>query len=358
MTKEFSEENFRKIFPFFVCIDKNLKIVSAGPSMQKMIGSICNRSFEDVFKFVRPNLSIEMSFKSMIEHLDIVIILELLEFPLLTRFRGQFIYQEKEETILYLNSPWITDVVDLGFHNLLISDFAVHDTITDNLQLLQSKQIVNDDIRKIADELRSQRDELIDKNKTISDLAEFPEQNPGPILRVNRNGDVLYANKAADELINENDTLNKPFWEIVKSALREIQNDFVDLDVNCGDQSYMATIVPIPEKKYFNIYIKNTTDTVRYQNELIDTSTRLYSLINNMNSAVLAEDENRKIILVNQMFCDLFQIPASPNQMTGTDCSGAAEQSKHLFSDADAFVDRIAEILKNRVPVFGDLLYL
>ena len=40
MTKEFSEENFRKIFPFFVCIDKNLKIVSAGPSMQKMIGSI------------------------------------------------------------------------------------------------------------------------------------------------------------------------------------------------------------------------------------------------------------------------------------------------------------------------------
>lgn len=358
MTKEFSEENFRKIFPFFVCIDKNLKIVSAGPSMKKMIGPICNRSFEDVFKFIRPSLSIEMSFKSMIEHLDIVIILESLEFPLVTRFRGQFIYQEKEETILYLNSPWITDVVDLGFHNLLISDFAIHDTITDNLQLLQSKQIVNDDIRKIADELRSQRDELFDKNKTISDLAEFPEQNPGPILRVNRIGDVLYANKAADKLIKENDTLNKPFWEIVKSTLTNIQNDFVDVDVNCGDQSYLATIVPIPEKKYFNIYIKNTTDTVRYQNELIDTSTRLYSLINNMNSAVLAEDENRKIILVNQMFCDLFQIPATPNLMTGVDCSGAAEQSKHLFKDGDAFVDRIVEILKNRVPVFGDLLYL
>ena len=358
MIKEFTEENFKKIFPFYVCIDKNLKIVSTGPSMEKILGKISERSFSDVFKFVRPSLSIDMSFDSILAHQDVVIILESLDFPLLTRFRGQFIYQELEENILYLNSPWITDVVDLGFHNLLISDFAIHDTITDNLQLLQSKQIVNEDIRKIADELRLQRDELIEKNKTIAELAAFPEQNPEPILRVNCQGNVLYANKAAEKLIKENDTLNKPFWEVIKAALEKIGDELLNLDVLCGEKTYLASIVPILDKNYYNVYIKDTTDTVRYQNELIDTSTRLYSLINNMNSAVLAEDEHRKIILVNQMFCDLFEIPALPEQMKGVDCSGAAEQSKHLFKDEEGFVLRINEVLKNRVPVFGDLLHL
>lgn len=356
MAKEFSEESFKKIFPFFVCINKQLKIVDVGPSMEKMIGDIRQKDFAKLFKFVRPSLSIQLNFESFVEHSDNVIILEALELPIKTRFRGQFIYQEKEEKILYLTSPWITDVVDLGFHNLLITDFAIHDTITDNLQLLQSKQIVNEDIRKIANELLSQRDELLEKNKMIAELAEFPEQNPGPILRVNKNGDIIYANKAAEHLIHEKDTINQPFWEVIQAELSNVKQDFVDLEIDCGNETYKATIVPIPSKSYYNIYITNTTETVRYHNELVNTSTRLYSLINNMNSAVLAEDENRKIILVNQMFCDLFGIPALPEQMTGVDCSGAAEQSKHLFYEEEGFVQRIDEILENRVPVFGDLL--
>lgn len=358
MVKEFGEENFRKIFPFFVCIDKQLNIVSAGPSIQKMIGSITNRPFEEVFKFVRPSLSIEMSYESMMSHLDVVIIIESLEFPLLTRFRGQFICQEKEELIIYLNSPWITDVVDLGFHNLLISDFAIHDTITDNLQLLQSKQIVTDDIRRIADELRSQRDELVDKTKTIADLAEFPEQNPHPIIRIDNRGEVLYANRPAQKLLNEDSTIQESLWETIESKLIDAEEDYLNLEMHHGDETYTATIVPIPEKRYYNIYINNTTERVKYHNELINTSSRLYSLINNMNSAVLAEDENRKIILVNQMFCDLFQVPLTTEQMAGADCSGAAEQSKYLFKDEEGFVSRIDEVLRNRVPVFGDLLYL
>lgn len=356
MAKEFSEDNFKKIFPFFVCIDKNLTIVDAGPSMQKMLGDIRQRNFADIFKFVRPSLTIENNFNSFKNHNDVVIILESNEFPLLTRFRGQFIHQDNEESILYLCSPWITDAADLGFHNLLITDFAVHDTITDNLQLLQSKQIINEDIRKIADELLNQRDELIEKNKTIAELAEFPEQNPGPTMRVNSLGEIIYANNAAKNLIEENDTLNKPFWQIIKSQVSNIGNDFVDMEINCGEETYIATIVPIPEKNYFNIYITNTTEKVKYQNELINTSSRLYSLINNMNAAVLAEDENRKIILVNQMFCDLFGLANEPETMTGEDCSNAAEVTKHLFHDEEGFVNRIDEVLKNRTPVFGDLL--
>src|SRR5574343_649863 len=249
MAKEFSEDNFKKIFPFFVCIDKDLNVVDVGPFMQKMIGDIRQRKFADVFKFVRPSLTIENSFNSFLEHKDVVIILESIDFPLLTRFRGQFICQEKDESILYLCSPWITDAADLGFHNLLITDFAILDSISDYLLLLQSKQLINEEIRRIADELVYQRDELIEKNKTILELAEFPEQNPGPIMRVDHNGEMLYANNAAQKLIEDNDTLNKPFWQIIKARLTEIKDEYLDMEINCGQETYVATIVPIPDKK-------------------------------------------------------------------------------------------------------------
>ena len=72
------------------------------------------------------------------------------------------------------------------------------------------------------------------------------------------------------------------------------------------------------------------------------------SLVNNSQSAILLEDENRKIVFTNQLFCDLFQIPVSPEALQGADCSDSAEQSKHLFSDPEAFVIEIQSILIER----------
>lgn len=70
------------------------------------------------------------------------------------------------------------------------------------------------------------------------------------------------------------------------------------------------------------------------------------------------EDENRKIVLANQLFCDMFAIPVPPDQLTGMDCSGSAEQSKILFKDPDAFVARIDKLLADKQLVTGDELEL
>lgn len=73
------------------------------------------------------------------------------------------------------------------------------------------------------------------------------------------------------------------------------------------------------------------------------------SLINNTQSGILLEDENRRIVFTNQLFCDLFQIPASPDLIKGADCNDSAQQSKFLFKDPEEFVIQIDEILKNQV---------
>ena len=83
---------------------------------------------------------------------------------------------------------------------------------------------------------------------------------------------------------------------------------------------------------------------------------RLSSLIVNLDSALLLEDENNKIVLTNSKFCEIFKIPISPNSLKGQDCSNAAEENKNLFLNPDAFTSRIKEILKTKQQVIGDEL--
>lgn len=87
-------------------------------------------------------------------------------------------------------------------------------------------------------------------------------------------------------------------------------------------------------------------------------ATRLSTILENLNYAVLLENEKREIVLVNQRFCDMFSVPLTTEQMLGMDCSGMAENSKILFSDPQAFVDRVNELLQHQKIVTGDLLHL
>ena len=85
---------------------------------------------------------------------------------------------------------------------------------------------------------------------------------------------------------------------------------------------------------------------------------RLSATISSLNEGILLEDENRKIILTNHAFCELFSINAKPEHMIGIDCSNSAEQSKAFFKDEDDFVRRIEHLLKEKQTVIGDLLEL
>lgn len=88
------------------------------------------------------------------------------------------------------------------------------------------------------------------------------------------------------------------------------------------------------------------------------SSKRLSQLITNLQTGVLLEDENRKIVLVNQIFCNLFSIPVDPNLMIGWDCSDSAQQSKPFFKDPEQFVSRIDTILENKKTVLREILEL
>ncbi|MCX6045440.1 MAG: PAS domain S-box protein, partial [Chloroflexi bacterium] len=94
------------------------------------------------------------------------------------------------------------------------------------------------------------------------------------------------------------------------------------------------------------------------EDELRARTSRLTTLIENLQGGILVEDEARRIVHVNQLFCDMFDIPASPSALLGDDCSNKAEESKILFADPERFVQRVNEITRQRQTVTSDELQL
>ncbi len=104
---------------------------------------------------------------------------------------------------------------------------------------------------------------------------------------------------------------------------------------------------------YISEQIRKRKET---ENHLYRTAELLKTLLANLQSSILVEDENRKILFTNQLFCDTFSIPLAPENMVGIDCTNSAEQSKDLFREAQSFSVGINEILTKREIVTNELL--
>ena len=105
--------------------------------------------------------------------------------------------------------------------------------------------------------------------------------------------------------------------------------------------------------KYLNQQIEKRKNT---EKNLLRTVELLKTLLANLRSGILVEDENRIILFTNELFCKMFTIPVSPEAMVGVDCTNSAEQSKHFFKDPEAFSEGITRILTNREVVTNELL--
>jgi PAS domain S-box-containing protein len=103
---------------------------------------------------------------------------------------------------------------------------------------------------------------------------------------------------------------------------------------------------------------RDITEQKQAQEVMDSITTRLGTLIRNMHSGILVEDQHRLIALVNQKFCDIFSIPVEPELLVGSDCTNSAEQTMNLFQDPEMFIKKIDQILLEKKSVIGEELYM
>jgi signal transduction histidine kinase len=145
--------------PFNVFFDKSLKILSFGPAMRKVIGGNQEgKEFNHLFSIKRPITIKEPSFDWIQKSLSLVFILEL-NTNIGLCFKGEFkVYEDK---LLFVGSPFISEIAQLKNYGLTISDFPVSDSIIDIL-------LLNDMEKQTSKEMKELITELIGVNSALS----------------------------------------------------------------------------------------------------------------------------------------------------------------------------------------------
>ena len=105
------------------------------------------------------------------------------------------------------------------------------------------------------------------KEKEIFDLAQFPSEDPYPVLRVNRNR-VMYINDVGQNLLNivDNDQIPKFFQENVKVTFES--NQISETEIELDGRNYSFAITPVKEADYVNIYGMDITERKQINEKL------------------------------------------------------------------------------------------
>ncbi len=103
----------------------------------------------------------------------------------------------------------------------------------------------------------------------IKSLARFPAENPSPILRIDLNGILLYANKPALSMRSDWDF---QIGQIVPDKMQKlIKMTKYDVpwseDLPCGDLIYSITSSLSPDTEYYDVFANNITDRKEAEEE-------------------------------------------------------------------------------------------
>ena len=103
---------------------------------------------------------------------------------------------------------------------------------------------------------------------------------------------------------------------------------------------------------------RDITDIKATENHLNRTASRLSTLIRSLQAGILVENERREIVLANQWFCDLLQIPLTPGELVGMDWAELAPHRVGVWADPEAESTRIQAILAAQQLVTDEELQL
>ena len=102
-----------------------------------------------------------------------------------------------------------------------------------------------------------------EQERAIQDLALYPQQNPNPVLRISRDGTLLNANPACENLLEEwnckvGETIPARIQSVVLMALE--CDHVVNHDIVIGDTIFTICFTPVTSGNYVNGYGMDITD--------------------------------------------------------------------------------------------------
>jgi PAS domain S-box-containing protein len=139
----------------------------------------------------------------------------------------------------------------------------------------------------------------------VENLARFPSGNPYPILRVDKNGVVLYANRAGEALLQDKGgSIGSPAPELWRSTVAETleSGEIKSLDVEQGKLVWSFNVAPVISAGYANFYGSDVTRRVQVERALRESEERFRSAFEKAPVGMVLIHPNGWLLRVNQSF--------------------------------------------------------
>jgi PAS domain S-box-containing protein len=140
---------------------------------------------------------------------------------------------------------------------------AIHVEFVSNFYFINEHKVIQCNIRDITERKRAEQE--------IELLARFPSENPHPVLRVEHDGKINYANPASEALLRlwnctVGEYLPLEWRERVVNTVRH--GTSMTVDVKCEERLYSIMAVPIPYAGYINLYGSDITERTHAEEQL------------------------------------------------------------------------------------------
>ncbi|MGX1928608.1 PAS domain S-box protein [Flagellimonas sp. 2504JD4-2] len=194
------------------------------------------------------------------------------------------------------------------------------------------------------------KDKIIKANQSFVDLLGYTELELQK-LSINDISSLedsnLYENLVQKSLEND----SKKF-SIVRKFYKK------DGDTLYGKTSMSSLMDSSGDIEYSVAMIEDITHEKISEEKLRASEERMATLIKNLQTGILLEDQNRKIVLANQKFCDMFGIPVAPDVLKGINSKKSIHKYKNMFLEPEAEIKRIDKVLKKKEVITADEMEL
>jgi two-component system CheB/CheR fusion protein len=214
------------------------------------------------------------------------------------------------------------------------------------LPYLTAQNVINGLVMSFLDidEQKKGAEELIRVNQELEDLAKFPQENPNPTMRADKNGVILIANAACSKIASfkcqPGQILPKKYQKVVAEALKTGSNQTVEVEAKVG--TFALSFVPVTKSGYVNIYGIDITSWKKAEEDLCETRDYLDSLINYANAPIIVWDPKSEITRFNRAF----------ERLTGRTADEVLGKKVDILIPEDRRKDALEKI--NRATVKGE----
>ena len=303
--------------PFFHVIDRELRIVHSGRSFEKLLPGSEGRQWLEVFEVNRPRALRNPDFDQLSER-------EQSELIICSRtagikFRGQLLYDQSRDELVFMGAPWFSSVEKLQEHNLTLWDFAPTDPLIEFLTMMKATSNSNDELSSLNSALKQRQQELVTEKERAEKLADARIQFLSTMsheIRTPLNGVLAMADHLSHCSEGLKDPTNLQVLNFSARTLLHLVNNILDFNKFEAGQVLIESVA-------FNIHelVKNLADIHKMEaglkeltldidiaddvpGTIVSDPTRIFQILNNLISNAIKFTQSGGIKIRLTCACD------------------------------------------------------